>query len=207
MFEDREDAGEQLACAVAEAAPADPVVLALPRGGVPLAVRVVERLGAPLDLVFVRKIGMPGHEEYAAGAVVGDIVLFNEDVLRGAGLSRADFEDEIARLNRENAARRARYMPGRVPLPVAGRTAVLVDDGIATGASIRAALAAMRAAGAAAVWIAVPVGPPDTVAELRGEADRVICLQEPRPFWAVGAHYRRFGQVSDDAVLQLLEGT
>lgn len=204
MFDDRKQAAGRLAEAVARAAPPDPVVLALPRGGVPLAVAVAARLEAPLDLVFVRKIGMPGHEEYAAGAVVGDITVFNEDALRQGGLSPDDFTDQIARLTRENDLRRARYGPSLRPVPVAGRTAVLVDDGIATGASIRAAIAAMRAAGAGAVWVAAPVGPSDTVAALDQEADRVICLEQPQPFLAVGAHYRSFPQVSDDDVVALL---
>ncbi|HBS50000.1 MAG TPA: phosphoribosyltransferase [Rhodobacteraceae bacterium] len=202
MFRDRAEAGERLAEAVARAAPRDPVVLALPRGGVPLGRAVAARLGAPLDLVFVRKIGVPGQPEIAAGALVDEIEVFNEDVLRAEGLDRAEFRDQIDRLRAENAARRGRY--GCAPLPVAGRTAILVDDGIATGASIRAALRATRAAGARAVWIAVPVGPAETVAELGRMADRVICLEQPLPFRAVGLHYRDFGQVSDAEVIDLL---
>lgn len=204
MFHDREDAAVKLAEAVAQAAPSDPVVLALPRGGVPLGRVVADRLGAPLDLVFVRKIGMPGHSEYAAGALVGDMALFNRDILRAHGLSEADFVDQIDRLKDENADRRTRYMQDHAPVPVAGRTAIVVDDGIATGATMRAALAALRRRGAGALWVAVPVGPPDTVAALEDEADRVICLERPQPFWAVGAHYRNFGQVSDDEVLRFL---
>lgn len=204
MFQNRQDAAEQLADAVAQAAPRDPVVLALPRGGVPLGAVVAERLSAPLDLVLVRKIGMPGHEEYAAGAVVGGAAVFNPDALAAAGLTEADFAPQIDRLNAENEARRARYLPGRDPEPLAGRTAIIVDDGIATGATIRASIRALRARGAGAIWIAVPVGPADTIAALGDEADRVICLETPTPFWAVGAHYRDFRQVSDDEVIAAL---
>lgn len=208
MFQDRKDAGRQLAQAVAEAAPVDPVVLALPRGGVPLAADVAAALSAPLDLVLVRKIGTPGHAELAAGAIVdgpAPVTLFNPHVLRMAGLSEADFDGRIEELKAEIEARRARYLPGRAPVPVAGRTAILVDDGIATGATIRVAIKALRAQGPAAIWIAVPVAPADIIPQLEAEADRVICLEVPRDFWAVGAHYRDFGQVEDAEVIACLK--
>lgn len=207
MFRDRQEAAERLAEAVAAAAPADPLVLALPRGGVPLGVAVAGRLTAPLDLVMVRKIGMPGHEELAAGALVeGDppVVLFNPDILRAYRLTEADFDAAIARLRAEIGDRRARYLAGRAPLPVAGRTAVLVDDGVATGATVRAAIRALRARRAGAVWVAVPVAPGDTLRQLRAEADRVICLEVPEPFLAVGAHYRDFAQVTDAEVIAMM---
>ncbi|TDK42366.1 phosphoribosyltransferase [Antarcticimicrobium luteum] len=207
MFQDRDDAGKQLARAVARAAPQDPVVLALPRGGVPLAAEVAGALGAPLDLVLVRKIGMPGHAELAAGAIVdgpAPTTLFNTAILRAAGLSEADFEGRIDALKAEIEDRRARYLPGRDPVPVAGRTAILVDDGIATGATIRVAVKALRAQKPAAVWIAVPVAPADIISRLEAEADRVICLEAPQEFWAVGAHYREFGQVEDAEVTACL---
>lgn len=207
MFETRATAGRALADAVTEAAPEDPVILALPRGGVPLGRIVADRLGAPLDLVFVRKIGLPRHRELAAGALVDGAapqIVWNPEVLQGAGLTEADFAEEIDRLLAEIAGRRDRYMAGREPVPVAGRTAILVDDGIATGATIRVAVRAMRKAGARAVWIAVPVGPSEMIPLLRREADRVICLETPRPFHAVGVHYLDFGEVTDDDVVRLL---
>lgn len=207
MFQDRSDAGQQLARAVAEAAPDDPVVLALPRGGVPLAADVAAALAAPLDLVLVRKIGMPRHAELAAGAIVdgpAPVTLFNQQILRVAGLSEADFEGRIEELKAEIEARRALYLPGRDPVPVAGKTAILVDDGIATGATIRVAVKALRAQNPAAIWIAVPVAPADIIPQLEAETDKVICLEVPRDFWAVGAHYRDFGQVEDEAVIACL---
>lgn len=207
MFQDRDDAGAQLARAVAEARPDAPVVLALPRGGVPLGAAVAGALGAPLDLLLVRKIGLPGQPEVAAGAVVdgpAPITLFNEGLLRHSGLTEADFATRIEELKAEIEARRARYLPGRAPVSVAGKTAIVVDDGIATGATIRVAVKALRAQNPAAIWIAVPVAPAGLIALLAAEVDRVICLERPREFWAVGAHYRDFDQVEDEAVIACL---
>ncbi|MGD9864506.1 MAG: phosphoribosyltransferase, partial [Pseudodonghicola sp.] len=198
MFQDRADAGRKLARAVAEARPEEPVVLALPRGGVPLAAAVAETLGAPLDLVLVRKIGMPRNPELAAGAIVdgpAPTTLFNTEILRAAGLTEADFRDRIVALREEIEARRARYLPGRLPEPVTGRTAILVDDGIATGATIRVAVKALRAQQPKEIWIAVPVAPEELLPRLAHEVDRVICLEAPRDFWAVGAHYQDFSPV------------
>lgn len=208
MFDTREDAARRLAEAVAAKAPEAPVVLALPRGGVPLAAIVARRLKAPLDLVLVRKIGMPRNPEFAAGAIVdgaAPAIRWNREALDRAGLSPADFEPEIARLKSEIDRRRTAYFKSRAPVPVAGHTAILVDDGIATGATMRVAVSALRAAGAAAIWVAVPVAPREMVGLLAMEADRVICLETPEPFWAVGAHYRDFGQVEDAEVIRLLE--
>jgi putative phosphoribosyl transferase len=209
MFANREAAARTLAEAIAEAAPQDPLILALPRGGVPLGKVVAERLGAPLDLVFVRKIGMPGHRELAAGALVdGDDpqIVWNTHILAQARLTEADFEAEIARLLDVIATRRKLYLSGRSSAPVKGRTAILVDDGVATGATIRVAVAALRKAGAREVWIAVPVAPRDTIGTLQAEADRVICLETPDPFIAVGVHYQDFGEVTDKEVVRLLSG-
>jgi len=209
MFRDRLEAGEQLAEAVAALAPRDPVVLALPRGGVPLGVVVAQRLAAPLDLLMVRKIGSPGNPEVAAGAIVdgpAPVVEFNSDILRHLGLTRADFDTTITDLTAEIDRRRETYMPGRAPEPVAGKTAIIVDDGIATGATVRVAVKALRTHAVGEVWVAVPVAPPEAVDDLTGRADRVICLTQPTPFWAVGAHYRNFGQVSDGEVVELLRG-
>ncbi|MFP4274795.1 MAG: phosphoribosyltransferase [Paracoccaceae bacterium] len=207
MFEDRADAAAKLTEAVAQAAPEAPVVLALPRGGVPVAAPVAARLGAPLDVLLVRKIGMPGHAELAAGALVeGDPpkAVFNHALLRSAGLTETDFEAQVAEKTAELAERRRLWRAGHGPVDLRGRTAVIVDDGIATGATVRAALAGLRAQGATAIWIAVPVAPPDTLAELEAEADRVICLEAPRDFIAVGAHYRAFPQVADAEVSRIL---
>lgn len=209
MFTNREAAARVLAEAIAEAEPQDPLILALPRGGVPLGKVVAERLGAPLDLVFVRKIGMPGHRELAAGALVdGDDpqIVWNTHILAQARLTEADFEAEIARLLDVIATRRKLYLSGRSSAPVKGRTAILVDDGVATGATIRVAVAALRKAGAREVWIAVPVAPRDTIGTLQAEADRVICLETPDPFIAVGVHYQDFGEVTDEEVVRLLSG-
>ncbi|MCB1311267.1 MAG: phosphoribosyltransferase, partial [Sedimentitalea sp.] len=168
MFRDRAEAGEALAEAVARAAPPDPVVLALPRGGVPPGAQVARRLGAELDLLLVRKIGLPGHDELAAGALVdGDppTILFNDEVLRASGLKGSDFDARIAALRAEIARRRALYLKDRAPVPLAGRTAILVDDGVATGATVRTAIRALRARvpGPDAIWVAVPVAPRDTL--------------------------------------------
>ncbi len=207
MFRDRLEAAEALSEAVEAAKPENPVVLALPRGGVPLGVVLARRLGAPLDLMLVRKIGMPGHEELAAGAIVdgpAPTILFNHEILRFSGLTEADFTDRIKVLRDEIEARRARFLAGRAPVEVAGRTAIVVDDGVATGATMRVAINALRRRDPAAVWVAVPVAPVDTIATLEREADRVICLETPEPFYAVGAHYQRFDQVSDEEVARLM---
>ena len=207
MFSDRTEAGEALAEALAEAAPKDPVVLALPRGGVPVALPVARALGAPLDLLLVRKIGMPGQSELAAGALVeGDPpqAVYNEELLRMTGLSEADFARQVAEKEEEIAERRRLWLEGRAPVSLDGRTAVVVDDGIATGATVRAALAGLRARAPAEIWLAVPVAPPDTLRALRSHADRVICLETPEHFRAVGLHYRHFPQVSNEEVAEML---
>ncbi len=207
MFSDRTEAGEALAEALAEAAPKDPVVLALPRGGVPVALPVARALGAPLDLLLVRKIGMPGQSELAAGALVeGEPprAVYNEELLRMTGLSEADFAQEVAEKEEEITERRRLWLEGRAPVSLDGRTAVVVDDGIATGATVRAALAGLRARAPAEIWLAVPVAPPDTLRALRPLADRVICLETPEHFRAVGLHYRHFPQVSNAEVGEML---
>ena len=205
MFRDRTDAGERLADALATRDLPDPVVLALPRGGVPVALLVAERLGAPLDLLLVRKIGMPGHRELAAGAVVeGGVPVFNQEVLRMSRLTEADFDADVAEKRAEIAARRAAWLSGRDPVDLAGKTAIVVDDGIATGATVKAALQGLRARNPARVVLAVPVAPADSLAVLTPLCDDVICLETPVPFYAVGAHYRVFDQVADDAVAGML---
>jgi len=210
LFLDRAEAGEQLAETLAALGLADPVVLALPRGGVPVAAPVAKRLGAPLDLVMVRKLGVPGHAELAAGAVVDGPVhqaVFNQDILRQLGLGEADFAAQIARELAVIEERRARYLGGRKPVPVKGRDVVVVDDGIATGATARAALKGLAAAGAGSVTLAVPVAPREAQREFADLVDRFICLDVPEPFFAVGAHYQRFGQTGDDEVVALMRGS
>ena len=205
MFTDRAEAGNELAERIAAMQLADPVVLALPRGGVPVAVPVAARLGAPLDLILVRTIGVPGHEELAAGALVeGAEPVFNPDVLRMTGRTEADFARMVERKRAEIAARRSLYLAGRAPVPLAGRTAVVIDDGIATGASMRAALKGLAQREPARIVLAVPVAPRDALEALRALVDDIVCLEMPDFFYAVGAHYREFGQVSDDEVARAM---
>jgi len=208
MFETREDAGKLLAEKVAAAEPENPLVLALPRGGVPVALPVAQALGAPLDLAFVRKIGMPHNPELAAGAVVDGgarEVVFNDDVLDDAGLTQADFTGAVETRLAEIAERRRLYLGERAPQKVSGRTAIVVDDGLATGATARAVLNALHKRGALEVWLAVPVGPQEVIWKMRGLTDRLFFLQAPRDFAAVGAHYRQFDQISDAEVVQMLQ--
>jgi len=202
-FATRADAGQQLAAALAARHFPEPVVLALPRGGVPVAAEIARALHAPLDLVMARKIGVPGQEEVAAGAVVdGDdpFIVVNERVLAATGLTAADVEHLASAQLETIRRRREQYLGGRPPVPLAGRTAIVVDDGIATGATMRAALEAVTARGPARTVLAVPVAPPDTIADLATHVDDVICLSSPPHFRAVGEFYRDFHQVSDAEV-------
>lgn len=211
-FEDRQEAGAALAEAVAAEAARrgglrDPLVLALPRGGVPVAHPVARRLDCPLDLVMVRKLGLPGHAELAAGALVDGLapqVVFNPEVLRMAGLSQSDMRPVIDRELAEIERRRTIYLADRAPANPAGRDLFVVDDGVATGATMRAALKALKSREPTTVTVAVPVAPKDATSWLRTEADHLICLRTPVPFHAVGAHYRQFPQVADDEVIRLL---
>ncbi len=207
MFRDRSEAGGALADRLDEMTLTDPVVLALPRGGLPVALPVAERLGAPLDLLLVRKIGAPGHEELAAGAVVdGDVhqVVFNSHVLSILGLTEDDFRDKVAAKLAEIDERRTRYLGDAVPVPVEGRTAVVVDDGIATGATVKAALRGLRLRNPKAIILAVPVAPRDSLTEIAPLVDEIVCLEVPEPFNAVGAHYQHFDQVDDMQVVSMM---
>lgn len=206
-FLDRADAGRHLARALAHLLPARPVVLALPRGGVPVALPVAEALHAPLDLVIARKIGTPLQPELSMGAVVdGDapIVMRNEDIIRAARVSEADFrviaDAEVAEIER----RRSRYLAGRPRAEVANRAIVVVDDGLATGATVSAALRAIRRRRPARLVLAVPVGPTATVERLRHEVDELVCLESHERFPAVAAFYGDFRAVSDEEVLAAL---
>lgn len=205
MFADRTEAGSRLADAVAGLSLARPVVLALPRGGVPVAAPVAARLDAPLELILVRKIGVPGHEELAAGAVAeGAEPVFNRSVLAMIGKSPEAFAAAVAHKREEIAERRRLWLGNRPDPDLSGADAVVVDDGIATGATVRAALAAIRGRGAARVILAVPVASAEALDSLRPLADTIICLETPDPFVAVGAHYRRFPQTTDAEVTALL---
>ena len=207
-FADRRDAGRALAAALADdAALTDAVVLGLPRGGVVVAAEVAEALGAPLDVVLVRKLGLPEQPELAMGALAaaGDSV----ETVRTAIAARAGeaaFAAVRARELDELARRERTYRAGRPPVPLGGRAVVLVDDGLATGATARAALAAVRRQGPASLTVAVPVGSPRVCAELRAEVDRVVCLESPVSFRAVGQAYRDFRATEDAEVVAALAG-
>ncbi len=207
-FKDRSDAGRKLAKALAGYKEQQPVILALPRGGVTVAAEVAAALSAPLDLILVRKIGVPFQPELAMGAVVdggAPIIVRNEDVIKLAGIDESKFkatcDGELAEIER----RRQRYLGSRQRADVSGRTAIVIDDGIATGATIRAALRASRMRNPKKLVLAVPVAPTDTVAELRSEADDVICLEDHEFFGAIGAYYTDFSQVSDEEVIDILK--
>lgn len=207
MFRDRTEAGKRLAAEVAALALRDPVVLALPRGGVPVAWEVAQTLAAPLDLVIVRKVGAPGNPELAAASIVdGDPpdLVPNPEIVAAYGLDDADLRAMAAREQPELERRRRAYRAGRPPLPVAGRTAVLVDDGAATGTSMKAAVRAIRRRAPAAVVVALPVASSEAVAELSELADRVVRLDQPPHFEALGYHYGEFHQLRDAEVLDYL---
>ena len=207
LFQNRAEAGKTLARALVDMKLADPVVLALPRGGVPVGYEVAKALGAPLDVILVRKIGAPGHKEYGIGAVVDGSAMqtvINEAATRMVGADRAYIEREVARELGVIERRREAYRSGP-PVPVKGRTVIVIDDGIATGSTAMVALRALAKAGPSRIILAVPVAPRDSLNSLRGLCDDVVCLMMPEPFHAVGAHYRDFGQTSDDEVIRLLE--
>ncbi|HYD64258.1 phosphoribosyltransferase [Azospirillum sp.] len=206
-YADRRDAGRRLAPDLMVYKDRAPVVLGLARGGLAVGVEIARVLGCPLEPVFVRKIGVPHHEELAAGAVVDGPtpeIVTNPDVCRMARVPESYIAAEAARQLAEIARRRGAYLGDRPPADVAGRTAIVVDDGIATGASMRAALIAVRRAGPAALVMAVPVGADDTLREMEAEVDALVCPLRPRDFGAIGAFYRDFHQVGDGEVVALL---
>lgn len=206
-FRDRSEAGRLLAEALKDRVEPPCVVLALPRGGVPVGLEIARALGCPLDLVMVRKIGAPGQPELALGAVANGehpVLVVNEDVRRMTGASDAYLESRKEKELAEIARRKARYLAGRAPAPVEGRTAIVVDDGIATGATMLAALRAVRRKGPKKVILAVPVAPPDSLARLSGEADETVCLHTSEWFMAVGQFYDDFRQIDDEEVVAAL---
>jgi putative phosphoribosyl transferase len=207
LFHDRRDAGQRLGRRLLDLGLPDPLVLALPRGGVAVAIEVARLLGAPLDVVLVRKIGAPWHKELAAGAVVDgeqpELVL-NPDVVRGYGIDEGYLEAEKARQLREIERRRRLYLGGRPRPRIAGRTAIVVDDGIATGATVRAALRAVRRAAPRELVLAVPVASPEVLDRLAPDVDRIVCLHPDPDLMAVGQYYADFTQVEDDEVVAML---
>jgi len=205
-FKDRDDAGRSLARALFDYRDSDAVVLGIPRGGVPVAYRVASELGMPLDVIIVRKLGVPGQPEVAMGAVGEDgVLIVNQDVLAAVSVSEAELAREVADERREVVDRAGRLRGDAQPQPLTGRTAIIVDDGVATGATTRAACEVARAHGASKVVLAVPVGAADTLAALRTVADDVVCLSVPRHFWAVGEAYEDFSQVPDRDVVAMIE--
>lgn len=207
-FINRTDAGRRLADVLEKYKAEDAVVLALPRGGVPVAAEIAARIGAPLDLVLVRKIGVPFQRELAMGAVVdgaAPIIVRNEDVIRQADISESEFHAACEREMLEIERRRRLYLGSRTPHEVRGRVAIVVDDGIATGATTLAALRAVRARGPRTLVLAVPVAPTRTLDSLRNKVDELICLEDHEPFGAIGFFYHDFRQLEDGDVIAFLK--
>jgi predicted phosphoribosyltransferase len=205
-FRNRTDAGRQLVEKLAAYANrSDVVVLGLPRGGVPVGFEVARALGAPLDIFLVRKLGVPGYEELAMGAVAsGGGCVLNDEIVHGLGISEHEIDDAVARELPELARREQLFRGDRPPPDIEGRTVILVDDGLATGATMRAAVAALRRQRPAGIVVAVPTASPDTCEALKAEADDVICAMTPDPFFAVGHWYDDFTQTTDEEVRDFL---
>ncbi|SDE06923.1 phosphoribosyltransferase [Kordiimonas lacus] len=208
MFNDRTEAGRQLAERLQAFAGQDALVIALPRGGVPVAVEVAKALEAPLDILQVRKIGAPGQPELAAAAIAEGNpphMVRNREIITFFDVSEAYLETTAADMLAAMAGRRAEMGAGDGPVDLHGRPVILVDDGIATGATAKAAITAIRAGGAMRICLAVPVAPPETIIDMRRLVDDVVCLETPEYFRAVGAHYCNFGQVSTAEVAAILQ--
>ena len=208
IFADRAEAGRRLAREVLALKLEAPLVIALPRGGVPVAAEVARALKVPLDLLLVRKVGAPGNPELAVGAIADGtppVLVADERLMELTGADARWVEREAAREQRENERRRVAYLAGRTRPPLAGRTVVVVDDGLATGTTMRAALQALRQQGAARLVMAVPVAPPETIERFRSLADDIVCPLRPPWFQAVGVHYRDFHQVDDAEVVAALD--
>lgn len=208
MFRDRTDAGRQLAEALAGHKGRTDLVLTLPRGGVPVASPVATALEAPLDILIVRKIGAPFHEELGVGALVSGEppeLVWNEQLLEQLGLTKAQLSSQVERETREARRREGLYRGDRPAPSIGGKTVILVDDGLATGITAQAALTALRRSGPQELILAVPVAPPDTVARLRPLVDHLVCLHTPAWFSAVGQFYQDFAQTEDEEVIRLLQ--
>lgn len=209
-FRDRREAGRKLGEALSDYRSENVVVLALPRGGVPVGAEVASALDAPLDVLLVRKIGVPWQPELAMGAVIDGaepVVVRNEDIIALSGVSEDDFAAASRAQLEEIERRRQRFTGNRARADVADRTAIIVDDGIATGATVRAAIRGLRRDKPERIVLAVPVAPPSTIEELRGEVDDVVCLETPAAFRAISLYYREFNQVSDNEVARVLAGS
>ncbi len=207
MFTDRAEAGRRLAASLLRFKDQHPLVLAIPRGGVPVGLEVAEALGAPLDIVLVRKIGAPFQPELAVGAIVDGEhpeTVINREVVEAAHLPESFIEEEGARQLEEIERRRRVYLRGRPRPKVEGRTVIVVDDGIATGATVRAALVAIRRGRPKRLVLAVPVAPPETIEALRADVDEAVCLDTPAYFFAISQFYAEFPQLSDAEVSDLL---
>jgi putative phosphoribosyl transferase len=206
-FADRRDAGRRLAERLERYRGRDDlVILGLPRGGMPVAAEVAAALDAPLDVFVVRKLGVPGHEELAMGAIAsGGVGVLNDDVVRSAGVGKDELRAVAARERETLEAQERAYRGHAPPVDVRGRTVILVDDGLATGATMRAGIRALRGLGAAAIVVAVPTAPRETCEALTREVDDVVCATTPDPFTAVGIWYRDFRPVSDEQVRKLLD--
>jgi len=206
-YSNRSEAGQQLAMALDHYRGQDVIVLALPRGGVPVAAEVASHLGAPLDLLLVRKIGVPWQPELAMGAVIDGskpAVVRNEETIRLAGISDAEFDGVCQRELAEIERRRRLYFGDRPPAETEGRVVIIIDDGIATGATVKAAVVGLKTKKPARIVVAVPVAPPGAVAEIKKEADEVVCPLQPRMFGAIGYFYGDFEQLTDGEVIRIL---
>ena len=207
IFQDRTDAGQELAARLTKYANRpDVLVLALPRGGVPVAYEVAKKIGAPLDVFLVRKLGVPGHEELAMGAIAsGGVRVINEDVVRFLNIPDEVIDAVAADEQQELERRGSAYRDDRPPPDVKGRVVILIDDGLADGSTMRAAAAALRKQGPARIVVAVPVSAPETCNEFRSEVDEIVCAVTPEPFRGVGLWYKDFSQTTDEEVRELLE--
>lgn len=206
-YADRTDAGKRLAAALGHLKDREPVIVGLPRGGVVVAAEVAKALGAPLDVLIVRKLGAPGQPELGLGAIAeGGILLLNKRLMRQVGVSKQGLQSTIDAATDELNRRLELYRGAAEPVELAGRTVILVDDGLATGSTARAAIGALQHLGAAQIVVAVPVGAPSTVKDLEATVDEVVCLHAPFMLSSVGQYYEDFTQTSDDEVVRLLAG-
>jgi putative phosphoribosyl transferase len=206
IFKDRVDAGKILANKLSKYAAQNPLVLGLPRGGVPVAFEVAKALKAPMDVYIVRKLGVRGHEELAMGAIAtGDVRVLNESVIGPLQISKEAIETETEKEKEELKRRERVYRSGRAPLNVANRTILLIDDGIATGSTIKAAIAALKKQKAAKIVVGVPVAPSSTIEELKKEVDDLVCVSAPDFFIAISVWYDEFPQTTDEQVRELLK--